>query len=402
VDEFGVVIIGAGPAGISAALSLRDLGIRSLLVERAGEVAASWRGRYDRLKLNTGRQFSHLPGRRYPNGTAIYPSRDQVVAHFERHAREDGIRVRLNTTVQRIDRCPSGWSLATSSGDIHARHVVVATGYQHTPLIPDWPGDFSGELVHSSAYRNPAPFAGKRVLVVGPGSSGMEIAHDLSTGATAKVLLSVRTPPNIVLRNGPAGLPVDVLSIPLFHLPPGLADRIAIAARLRAFGDLSEFGLPIPAEGPFTRARRLHVAPTIVDAEVIDAVRDRSVEVVPAVTGFEGDSVVLGDGRRFALDAVVCATGYRPGLDPLVGHLGVLTPDGVPIRLSPSAAADGLYFHGLVSRPALIGYVAKQSRTLAKRIAQDCYVEVWPARAAARRAASVCSAAVTTTASDPG
>jgi cation diffusion facilitator CzcD-associated flavoprotein CzcO len=370
--ECGVVIIGAGPAGISAALSLKDLGIRSLVVERADEVAASWRGRYHRLKLNTGRQFSHLPGRRYPKGTPVYPTRDQVVEHFDRHAREDGIELRLATSVERIDRCPSGWQLSTSNGELDARRVVVATGYQHTPLIPHWPGSFAAELLHSCAYRCPAPFVGKRVLVVGSGSSGMEIAHDLSTGAVEKVWLSVRTPPNIMPRDVPAGLPNDVLSIPFFRLPAWLSDRIATAARIRAFGDLSEFGLPIPVEGPFTRAHRLQVAPTVVDAEVIDAVRDGAVEVVRGVSAFEGDDVVLADDRRIRPDVVICATGYRTGLEPLVGHLGVLSSDGVPIRLSPSPAADGLYFHGLLSRPALIGYMAKQSRTLAKRIAQHC------------------------------
>ncbi|GKU64494.1 monooxygenase [Mycobacterium montefiorense] len=366
----GVVIIGAGPAGISAALSLNDLGIRPLVVERAGEVAAAWRGRYDRLKLNTGRQFSHLPGRRYPKGTPVYPSRDQVVEHFEKHAREEGVELKVNTEVKRIDRQPSGWLMSTSDGDIEARHVVVATGYLHTPVLPNWPGSFAGELSHSHGYRNPAPYAGKRVLVVGSGSSGMEIAHDLSTGAAAKVWLSVRTPPNIMPRNGPAGLPNDVLSIPFYHLPARLSDRIATVARLKAFGDLTEFGLPVPAEGPFARAHRLDVAPTIVDPEVVDAVRDGSVEVVPAVAGFEDSDVVLGDGSRINPDAVIAATGYRAGLEPLVGHLGVLAPDGVPIYLSPSPAADGLYFHGMLTRPGLIGHVAKQSRALAKSIAR--------------------------------
>jgi cation diffusion facilitator CzcD-associated flavoprotein CzcO len=368
--DCGVAIIGAGPAGISAALSLKDLGIRSLLIERADQAAASWRGRYDRLKLNTGRQFSHLPGRRYPKGTPLYPTRDQVVEHFERHAREDGIELRLNTTVVRIDWDLSEWCLTTSNGEINARHVVVATGYEHTPLIPNWAGSFSGESLHSRDYRNPIPYVDKHVLVVGSGSSGMEIAHDLSTGAAAKVWLSVRTPPNIMPRSGPAGLPNDLLSIPFFHLPAWLSDRIATVARLRTFGDLEEFGLPIPAEGPFARAHRLHVAPTVIDAEVIAAIRDGSVEVVGAVTAFEDDDVVLGDGSRIRPDVVICATGYRTALDSLVGHLDVLTSEGVPIRLSPSPAAEGLYFHGLLSRPALIGYMAKQSRTLAKCIAK--------------------------------
>lgn len=369
----GVVIIGAGPAGISAALSLKDNRIRPLLIDRADVVAASWRGRYDRLRLNTGRQFSHLPGRPYPKGTPVFPTRDQVVAHLDRHAREDGIDLRLGTTVERIDRRTVGWRLTTSNGDLDARHVVVATGYQHTPLIPNWPGTFNGELLHSSSYRDPARYAHKRVLVVGSGSSGMEIAHDLSTGAAAKVWLSVRTPPNILPRKGPGGLPNDVLSIPLFHLPSRISDPIAAAARRRAFGDLKEFGLPVPQEGPFARAHRLHAAPTVIDREVIDAVRDGSIEVLGAVSALEGAKAALADGARIAPDVMICATGYGPGLDPLVGHLRVLTPEGLPVMLAPSPAADGLYFHGLLSRPALIGYLAKQSRTLAKRISHDCH-----------------------------
>ncbi|WAJ46718.1 NAD(P)/FAD-dependent oxidoreductase [Mycobacterium sp. Aquia_216] len=371
MGDRGVVIVGSGPAGISAALSLSELGVPSLVVERAGEVAAAWRGRYDRLKLNTGRQFSHLPGRRYPHGTPVYPSRDQVVDHFERHAREEGVELRVNTEVKRIDRLPSGWSVNTSDGEIEARHVVVATGYLHTPVMPNWPGSFAGELSHSCAYRNPGPYAGKRVLVVGSGSSGMEIAHDLSAGAAVKVWLSVRTPPNIMPRNGPAGLPNDVLSIPFYHLPARLSDRIATVARLKAFGEISDFGLPVPTEGPFARAHRLHVAPTIVDPEVIDAIRTGAVEVVPALSAFDGSDVVLGDGNRINPDAVIAATGYRTALEPLVGHLGVLASNGVPVHAAPVPAADGLYFHGLLTRPALIGYVAKQSRALAKRIAGD-------------------------------
>lgn len=165
-----VAVVGAGPAGVEMAVSLRDQGLRPLLIDKA-EVAASWRGRYDRLKLNTGRQFSHLPNRPYPKGTPTFPSRDQVVAYFDEHAREAGIELRLRTEVNRIDRLDGAWLLQTSTGDIVACQVVVATGQQHTPVIPDWPGVFAGDLLHSSAYRNPAGYQGKRVLVVGSGSS---------------------------------------------------------------------------------------------------------------------------------------------------------------------------------------------------------------------------------------
>jgi Pyridine nucleotide-disulphide oxidoreductase len=370
-SEHPVVVIGAGPAGIAAALSLCDRGVRALVVDRADTVASSWRTRYDRLKLNTGRQFSHLPKRRYPRGTPTFPTRDQVVEHLETHARQ--LNIQLNTAADRIDRRPVGWRLQTSAGHIGARQVVVATGYEHTPCVPEWPGmqGFTGELLHSSQYRNPGPYDGKRVMVVGSGSSGMEIAHDLATGGAAKVWMTVRTPPNIMLRSGPAGLPGDAIATPLYHVPPRIADRIARRARRQAMGDLTEWGLPIPDEGPFSRLARLGVAPSLVDIEVIDAIRDCSIELVKPPDTFDGGTVSLVDGTRLQPDAVVCATGYQRGLQPLVGHLNVLDEHGAPRCLAPEPAAPGLRFLGFISRPSLIGYVAKQSRRIARDIVSE-------------------------------
>ncbi|HEX2285911.1 MAG TPA: NAD(P)/FAD-dependent oxidoreductase [Mycobacterium sp.] len=368
-----VAVIGAGPAGVSMALSLRDRGIRPLLVDRADAVGSAWRGRYDALKLNTGRPFSHLPNRPYPKGTPMYPSRDDVVAHLDRHAHEDGIELRLGTTVDRIDRRPSGWRLTTSADPIDARQVVVATGLQSVPVMLDLPGmgAFTGELLHSSAYRNPAPYQGKRVLIVGSGSSGMEIAHDLATGGAAKAWLAVRTPPNIMLRRGPGGLPGDVIAVPLYHAPIGLGDAISRKARRANLGDLSGFGLPIPAEGPFARLARERKVPSLVDMEVIEAVKDGSIEVVAGVQGFDGGSVRLVDGAALEPDVVICATGYRTGLEPMVGHLGVLDETGVPVVTGEKAAAEGLRFLGFSSRPIVMGYVARQSKRVAKRIARE-------------------------------
>lgn len=371
--ENQVVVVGAGTAGLAAALCLSDLSIPSVVLERGDGVGAAWRSRYDRLRLNTGQRYSHLPKRPYPKGTPVFPTRDQVVAHLEEHAGERGIELRLNTPVERVvRRKPTGWGVLTPDGIVGAAHVVVAAGYLHTPVLPDWPGSasFPGEVLHSSAYRSPRPFAGKRVLVVGAGSSGLEIAHDLATGGAAKVWLSVRTPPNVMPRTGPGGRPNDVVSRPLFHLPPRLADAVARRARLAAFGDLSEFGLPIPREGPFSRAHRLHAAPTIVDPEVVDAVRDGAIEVVAAVTAFEASSVVLTDRTRLDADVVIAATGYRTGLEPLVGQLGVLTDAGTPRVGGDVAAEPGLWFLGMWSRPSLIGYTSTQAERVAARIAR--------------------------------
>ena len=303
----------------------------------------------------------------------MFPTRDQVVSHLDRHAREDGIELRLSTTVDHIDARPAGWRLTTSGGDLDARQVVVATGLQHTPEVPDWPGKdaFTGELLHSSAYRNPMAYRDKRVLVVGPGSSGMEIAHDLATGGAAKVWLAVRTPPNILLRGLPGGLPGVLIATPLYHAPTRIADAIADRARLANLGDLTEFGLPVPAEGIFARNARLGQAPAIVDIDVIDAIKDGSIEIVGAVAAFDGAAVSLVDGTQLEADVVICATGYRTGLENMAGHLGVLDERGRPKATGEEPARDGLRFLGYLARPSQLGYVAKQSKRVAKRIADE-------------------------------
>lgn len=371
--EHQVVVVGAGPSGVAAALSLLDRGVRPLLVDRADQVASSWRRRYDRLKLNTGRRTSHLPSRPYPKEAGIFPTRDQVVEHIERHSREDGIELQLSTELTRVDKLEGGWRLSTTTGDIHTRQVIMATGYEHTPRIPQWPGReaFGGEVLHSAAYRNPAPFVGKRVLVVGAGSSALEIVHDVATGGATEAWLAVRTPPNIMLRALPGGFPSDYLANKLYDMPARLADPMARLARRIDIGDLTEFGLSVPDEGVFARGKRLGRAPAIVDREVIQAIRDRRFEVVPTIEAFDGTGVRLIDGRHLDADVLICATGYLRGLEPLVGHLGVLDERGLPRATGEIAAAPGLRFIGFLSRPGLIAFVAKQSTGVAKRIIEE-------------------------------
>jgi cation diffusion facilitator CzcD-associated flavoprotein CzcO len=275
--------------------------------------------------------------------------------------------------VQRIECGPGGWRLRTSAGDIDARHVVVATGYDHTPHMPEWPGmhRFAGELLHSSEYRNPTRYTGKRVLVVGCGSSGMEIAHNLATGGAAKVWMAVRTPPNIMLRSGPAGLPGDVIATPLYHFSPRFADEVARRARLHAIGDLTRFGLPIPDEGPFSHGARLGLAPALVDMDVINAIKDGAIEVVKPPESFDSGTASLVDGTRLQPDVMICATGYRRRLESLVSHLGVLDEHGVPLATSGEAVADGLRFLGFLPRPSQIRYAAGRSRRMANEIANS-------------------------------
>ncbi|WP_286150247.1 hypothetical protein [Mycobacterium sp. ST-F2] len=224
-------------------------------------------------------------------------------------------------------------------------------------------------MLHSSGYRSASRFVGARVLVVGCGSSGMEIANELVTGGASQVWMATRTPPNILLRTGPAGVPGNAIATPLYHLPTRIADKIARIARLRAVGDLASFGLPIPEEGPFARSARLGVAPSIVDMDVIDAIKAGRIEVVSAPASFDGDAVRLTDGTRVHPDAVICATGYRRGLDGLVGHLGVLDARGAPLARNGEVVLDGLRFLGYQPRPSQFGYACRRSRRIARDIA---------------------------------
>ena len=199
----GVVVIGAGPAGLAAAAELGRMGLPAAVLEQADSVGASWRGRYDRLRLNTCRWTSQLPRSRYPPHTALFPSRDDVISYLKDYAARHVPGVRAGTRVDRIDRHPAGWELHTSAGPqaasqvIVARHVIVATGRDHTPHMPSWPGHdrYTGRLLHAAAYRNARPFRDARVAVAGAGCSGLEIAYDLTEGGADRVRVNRSTRP---------------------------------------------------------------------------------------------------------------------------------------------------------------------------------------------------------------
>jgi putative flavoprotein involved in K+ transport len=342
------IVIGAGPAGLATAATLGKAGVPTTVLERSGAVAPAWRTHYERLHLHTVRWLSHLPGYSISRRHGRWVPRDGVVSYLEDYARHHDIDVRFKTEVTRLEREAGGWRLETSGGPLQARHVVVATGHNHTPRLPDWPGrdNFTGDLLHSKEYRSGEAYRGRDVLVVGSGNTGGEIAVDLAEEGAHRVRIAIRTPPNIVPRDA-AGLPGQVVGILVRRLPSRVGDAVIRQNQRTFIGDLSEYGLPVPEQGVYSRLLATGRVP-MLDIGFADAVRRGDVEVVAAVDGFDGAEVLLADGSRISPDVVVAATGFSRALAPLVGHLGVLREDGRPAVHGPYTHRDapGLYFLG--------------------------------------------------------
>ena len=355
-----VLVIGGGPAGLAAAAALHRRGIPALVLEKSDAVGASWRRHYERLHLHTTRHLSHLPGMAFPRRYGRWVARADVVEYLERYVEHHHLRVQTGVEVTRVLSGEGGrWALETSAGPMSAREVVVATGYNHTPVPPAWPGTFDGEVVHASTYRNATPYAGRDVLVVGVGNTGAEIAVDLTEGGASRVRLAVRTPPHIVRRSN-LGWPAQGTGILVRRLPVRMVDLTAALIARVEVPDLSSYGLPRPTTGLYSRV--LEGSVPLQDVGLIAAVQAGLVEPVAAVTSFDGADVVLADGTRIAPDVVLLATGYRRGLEGLVGELGVLDDRGVPTRTQP-----GLYFTGYTNP---ISGMFRELRLDARRIAR--------------------------------
>jgi putative flavoprotein involved in K+ transport len=322
--------------------------VPNVVLDRADQVGSAWRTHYERLHLHTVRWLSHLPGYPIPRRHGRWVARDGVVSYLEDYAAHHELDLRLGVEVRRLERDGDGWRVETSAGELSARYVVVASGFNHTPLLPDWPGmdGFEGELVHAKSYRSAEPYRGRDVLVVGTGNTGAEIAVDLVEQGARRVRVSVRTPPHIVPRAA-MGMPGQLVGVMIRRLPAKLADAIIRQNQRTFIGDLADQGLPVPPEGVYSRMLRTGGVP-ILDIGFAAAVKRGEVGIVAAVQGFDGADVLLADGSAIRPDAVIAATGYIRGLEPLVGHLGVLDERGRPRVHGPytARAAPGLHFIG--------------------------------------------------------
>jgi putative flavoprotein involved in K+ transport len=373
-----VVIAGAGAAGLSVAAMLKRRGVEALVLERADRAGASWRSRYDSLRLNTPRLTATLAGYRMPRRYGRWPTRDQMVEYLDEYARRNAHRIRFDTELRRIDRDrDDGWVLDTSNGEVRTRFAVVATGHDAEPKLPAWPGldSFSGQLIHASSYRNPEPFKGEDVLVVSARNTGSEIAHELATAGGCRVWTSMRTPPSVVPREWPPGVPLNYPTVFLELLPDFVIDQLGYLMQHVIYGNLKKHGIPRAPLGAQSATKKWHVS-ALVDSGFIADVKRGRIELVANVERFDGAHVVLSDGRRLQPQAVIAATGYNRNLPNLVGHLGVLDEfglpaiDGKPLRATEHPSAPGLFFNGYYTSAAgQLRFMRIDGRRVARRIA---------------------------------
>jgi putative flavoprotein involved in K+ transport len=367
------LVIGAGPAGLAAAWALKRVGMRPVLLERADGVCSSWRGHYRALRLNSPRYLSSLPGMPMERRLGAWVTRADFLDYVERYAQRVGADIRFGTDVQRLEHDGEGWALQTSSGAFHAPAVIVATGLNARPHLPDWPGaeGYTRELIHACDYSQPDRFADRDVLVVGVGASATDIAVELASTGSGRVRLSVRTPPLIYRRNGATALMSQLVK----HgwVPAPLFDRLSLMLHDLLYGDLSAYGLERPREGMATSlAKRGHGA--TMDRGLIAALKSRRLAVVSAVSAFDGDEVLLADGARIRPDVVIAGTGQRPDLDRLAGHLGVLTPPGgrPSVHGAKTAhTAPHLYFLGFRLPAGQLPDLGIDARAIARRMARN-------------------------------
>lgn len=313
-QQVRALVVGGGQAGLATAFYLRRRGIEHVVLDEQTRPGGAWLHTWDSLRLFSPAAYSSLPGwPMLPTTSDGYPGAAHVVDYLARYEQRYDIPVRRGERVTAVHVEDGGYQVATSTGSWQAKVVFNATGSWSRPFVPTYPGaeDFGGEQLHSAGYRSPDPFAGQRVIVVGGGNSGAQIAADLASHAD--VTWCTLRPPRF--------LPDQVDGRELFRV-----------ATLRARGQGEGVGgLGDIVAVPPVRAAR-------------DAGRLRRAPMFERLTS---EGVAWPDGTTRLVDTVIWCTGFRPALGHLA-PLGLNRVNGAPASDGPMAAAQ--------ARLAFVGY----------------------------------------------
>jgi cation diffusion facilitator CzcD-associated flavoprotein CzcO len=364
------LIIGAGPAGLAVGACLKRAGIESVLLEQADQVGAAWRAHYDRLHLHTDKRNSQLPFDSFPRDFPRYPARAQVIEYLEAYARKFELKIEFGQRVTSARQVTGGWEVRTGKAVYRAPNLVIATGCAREPVRPEWAGEesFKGRILHSSEYRNGQPFRGQRVLVIGFGNSGGEIAMDLwEHGAFPGI--AVRSAVNVIPREL-FGIPILSIGIVQRWWPPGLADAVNAPILRMVIGDLTRYGLRRLPRGPIAQIRRDGRIP-LIDVGTVALIKQGRIAVHPGIEGFTPTGVKFSDGSRADFDAVILATGFQPRVDAFLQALPAAYDEAGRPRVSGGRAVQpGLYFCGyFVSPTGMLREIAIEARQISAAIA---------------------------------
>lgn len=362
-----VLIVGAGPAGLATAAELSRRRLPYRLFERGPSAGTSWVNAYDSLRLHTGRHMSTLPGLKYPRGTPLFLSREQFVAYLREYERAFALRVETQSEVTSLRRAGDGWIAAVNGAEVPGSAVVVATGIMSKPVMPALPGSdqFGGEIVHSVQYRRPDPFIGHRVLVVGVGNSGGEIASELGNAGVATTIL-VRRGANVVPKTI-GGVPIQYLAAGMRHLPRSA--RLRVAALVQKLSEIRR-GPPVLPRPPWSALDAIPV----IGFHLVDAIQAGKVSLrIGTIDRLLGAEVHFSDGSSGPFDRIILATGFAPALD-ILGTLVRRDERGFAIRTDDVTSADqpNLYFVGQrYDTTGAIANIRADARRVAERVMRD-------------------------------
>lgn len=307
-----VLVIGAGPAGISSAYYLTKAGIPYRLVDRAGVPASTWANLYPTLELNTASLVSHLPGKRIPLSYGVFPSGKQYYHYILDYLKQHPLPIEYGVEVRRVAPEGEGWRVETNKDSDVYPAVILATGRFGSPYMPNIPGQetFSGQLIHAHDFHAPEPFAGKRVLVVGSGPSGVDIAVALVGHAAKPIYLAIRSD-ILIARKFPYGLPNTAWQLLLSPIPARIRKPVIDRIVYQGYGDIGDLSAKLARN----RDDRLGTSAPVRGHELIDAVRAGDIQPVNGLARLHGRCAVLDDTTQHEVDAVILGTGYRPVID---------------------------------------------------------------------------------------